>query len=143
MKHITIAASAALLSLATIAAQAQEMAVRAGVVTAMQAMQGKSATVSNSTKRQLGGMVGRALGRAISDNTGYSYEAVSAVGNLGADVASSGGAAGTAATYMLMIKFDDATESAFNRGADQLGGLRIGSRVKVVGSGDSAMIVAE
>jgi hypothetical protein len=143
MKQMAITASTMLLVLAASAATAQEMAVRAGVVTAMQAMQGKTSAVSSSTKRQLGGMLGRALGRAISDNTGYSYETVSAVGDLGADVASSGGADAGASSYMLMVKFNDASEAAFTRNAEQLNGIRTGSRVRVVGSGDNAMIVAE
>jgi hypothetical protein len=143
MKQMAIAASTMLLVLAASAATAQEIAVRAGVVTAMQAVQGKTIAVSNPTKRQLGGMLGRALGRAIADSSGYSYETANAVANLGADVASAGGAESGAASYMLMIKFNDATESAFTRDAAQLGGIRVGSRVKVVGSGDGAMIVTE
>lgn len=142
-KHLMAAASTALLALAAFAAPAQEIAVRTGVVTAMQAVQGKSSAVSNSTKRQLGGMLGRALGRAVGDSSGYAYETASATANLGADIASAGGAEDGTAGYMLMIKFNDSTESAFTRNAAQLGGISVGSRVKVVGSGDGAMIVAE
>jgi len=131
------------LLLTVFAVSAQDMAVRHGVVTAMEAVQGKSAVVSTSTKRRLGGLIGRAIGQAVAGNSGFAYEAADMGERLVGDMASSSGDARTVASYMLMIRFTDGAEIATTRTGAQLRGVKVGSRVKVAGSGDSAMIIAE
>lgn len=124
-------------------ADASELEVRAGVVTAIESVAAPAGTVSGSTKRQLGGMLGRALGQAVAGRSGQSYELTRVAGNIGADLASGQGSGQVASRYMLLVRFDDATESAFTRSGDQVGRLRAGSRVKVVGAGDAATLLPE
>lgn len=126
-----------------LSAQATELEVRAGVVTAMQPVAAGATAVSASTKRQLGGMLGRALGQAVGGRSGQSYELTRAAGNLGADLAAGEGGAAVAGSYLLVVRFDDASESAFTRKGDQVGRIRAGSRVKVIGTGDSATLLPE
>lgn len=138
--HLVVLAAVVL---ATSAAAAGEHEVRAGVVTAMQPIKEQGEAISTSTRRQLGGMLGRALGQAVGGGSGQSYEITRAVGNLGADIAAGDERAAPTGNYMLMVRFDDASESAFTRSGEQLGRIRAGSRVKVVGSGAGAMLMAE
>lgn len=141
--HLAVVATAVLSASAAFAAEAQELEVRSGIVTAMQPTAADAAAVSATTRRQLGGMLGRALGQAVAGRSGQSYEVTRVAANLGADLASSETEDGNTGNYMLMVRFDDASEAAFARSGSQLARIRVGSRVKVVGSGDSAMLVAE
>ncbi|GGJ98899.1 hypothetical protein [Luteimonas terricola] len=141
--HPAAAVAVALLASTAFAVGAGEHEVRSGVVTAMQPVAARADVVSASTKRQLGGMLGRALGQAVGGRSGQSYELTRVAANLGADIASGDGDGAPGGDYMLMVRFDDASESAFTRTGAQLARIRIGGRVKVVGSGDSAMLVAE
>jgi hypothetical protein len=135
--------AASLLVSMAFAATGEELKVRGGVVTAMQAAPATPGAVSATTRRQLGGMLGRALGQAVGGRGTQSYEITRAVGNLGADIAAGEGDAGTAGNYLLTVRFDDASESAFVRNGGQLARIRIGSRVKVIGSGEAATLLAE
>lgn len=125
------------------AARGQEIEVRSGVVTMMQPVPAAAKAISASTKRQVGGMLGRLIGRAVAEKTGYSYEAVSMATNLGEDLAVAGESVDTAAAYTLLVQFTDKSEAGFQRTAEQLRSIRAGSRVKVLGSGDEAIVVAE
>lgn len=49
--------------------------MRAGAVNMMQPVHANPNAISTSTKRQMGGMLGRVLGHAVTQKTGYSYEA--------------------------------------------------------------------
>lgn len=122
---------------------AAEQAVRAGVVSAMQPVAAEATAVSASTKRQLGGMLGRALGEAVGGRGGQAYELTRVAGNLGADLAGGTAGAPAAGRVLLVVNFDDASTSAFTRGVGQLGRLRVGSRVRVVGAGDDAILLEE
>lgn len=123
---------------------AAEQAVRAGVVSAIQPVAVEAAAVSTSTRRQLGGMLGRALGEAAGVRGSQAYELTRVAGNLGADLAGgNGGGPPAGAKVLLVVDFDDASTSAFTRGAAQAGRFRVGSRVKVVGAGDDAVLLAE
>ncbi|MBJ6980312.1 MULTISPECIES: hypothetical protein [unclassified Luteimonas] len=124
-------------------AGSSELEVRAGVVTTIQPVAAAAGAVSASTKRQLGGMLGRALGQAVAGRSGQSYEVTRVAGNIGADLATGEGSGQVASRYLLLVRFDDATESAFTRSGDQVGRLRAGSRVKVVGAGDAATLLPE
>lgn len=124
-------------------AESSELEVRAGVVTTIQPVAAAAGAVSASTRRQLGGMLGRALGQAVAGRSGQSYEVTRVAGNIGADLATGEGSGQVASRYMLLVRFDDATESAFTRSGDQVGRLRAGSRVKVVGAGDAATLLPE
>lgn len=122
---------------------AAEQAVRAGVVSAMQPVAVEATAVSASTKRQLGGMLGRALGEAVGGRGGQAYELTRVAGNLGADLAGGTAGAPAAGRVLLVVNFDDASTSAFTRGVGQVGRLRVGSRVRVVGAGDDAILLEE
>ena len=138
---------AVLLALAPGLASASELEVRSGVVTMVQPVAGDTARaepkLSRSTRRQLGGMLGRAAGQALGG--GHAYEIGRAAGSVGSDLADGEGnpQAGGGGGYLLLVRFDDESEAAFTRGAVQVGGLRAGSRVKVIGSGDGATLLAE
>ena len=134
----------AVLLVASVFPASAEQAVRAGVVSAMQPVAAEAPAVSASTKRQLGGMLGRALGEAVGGRGGQAYEITRVAGNLGADLAGgNGGGADAVGQVLLVVRFDDASTSAFTRSAGQVGRLRVGSRVRVVGTGDAAILLAE
>lgn len=146
LQFVALAAAVLLASAAAPASSAAaegELAVRAGVVTAMQPVAAAADAVSASTKRQLGSMLGRALGQAVGGSSGQSYELTRVAGSLGADLAAGDGGARASSSYLLVVSFDDASETAFTRSGDQLARLRVGSRVKVIGSGDSATLLPE
>jgi len=117
---------------------AGEQDVRTGVVAAMQAMAPKPAVLDSRQKRDLGGMLGYALGQATGTNGAYA----SALARLATDVAAGKGD-GVSTEYAVIVRFDDASESMFTRNGNQLARIRVGSRVRVVGSGDGATLLAE
>jgi outer membrane lipoprotein SlyB len=138
------------LLLATTSANAQEMSFRSGVVTGVtpiqvQAQQASTGGGGSRVGGALGRMFGRAVGKAVSRASGeYSYEAYDVANSAAQDVAqgaTSGGDGKQVTAYMVMIKFDDGSESAIQ--SAQATTLRVGSRVRVFGSGSSAQIVAE
>ena len=141
--HLVAVMAAVFLASAASVAVADELEVRKGVVTAMQPVAAKPDAVSTSTRRQLGGALGQALGQAVGGRSGRSYEITRLATSLGADIASGNPGGAAAGSHVLMVRFDSAGESAFTRSGEQLGGIRVGSRVRVVGSGDAAMVVAE
>lgn len=132
-----------LLATASLQAHATELEVRSGVVTTMQRVASGGAAVSSSTKRQLGGMAGRMIGQAVGNRSGHAYEITRAAGSIGSDLAAGDGDGRAAGNYLLVVRFDDASESAFTRSSDQVSNLRAGSRVKVVGTGDLATLLPE
>src|SRR5690606_41587102 len=85
----------------------------------------------------------RVAGRAASRATDGSYEAYDVASSVTRDAtastttAASAPRAGTA--YMVMIRFDDGSESAI-QSADA-GGLAVGDPVRVLGSGQTAQII--
>ncbi len=139
------------MALAAFAATAQEMSFRSGTITGISPMQvPASASAPRSEPSRTGGAFGRVLGRvagrAASRVTGeYSYEAYEVASGVARDVVdvaaapAPGGAMVTA--FMVMLRFDDGSESAIR--AASANGLRVGARARVFGSGDSAQIVAE
>ncbi len=144
MKKVKSAFAIATLLCVAHAAGAQEMAVRVGLVTMMQPLADTQGAISASTKRQWGGMLGRVVGRAVSERTGYTYEAVAMASSLGADVATAGDRTRAGAIpYMLVIRLADNSEVALQRTAAQLEGITLGARVKLIGSGEGAVLVAD
>jgi len=131
---------------------AQEMSFRSGLITGISPMQVAAAAAQQQAKpSQTTGALGRALGRmagrAASRVTGeYSYEAYEVASGAAQDVvqgAAAAPAAGvpTVTAYMVMLKFDDGSESAIR--AASADGLRVGARARVFGAGQSAQIVME
>jgi len=131
---------------------AQEMSFRSGLITGISPMQVAAAAAEQQAKpSQTTGALGRALGRmagrAASRVTGeYSYEAYEVASGAARDVvegAAAAPAAGvpTVTAYMVMLKFDDGSESAIR--AASADGLRVGARARVFGTGQSAQIVME
>ncbi len=147
---IAMLACGAVLAVANVAAQ--EMSFRSGLITGISPMQVAAAAAPQQAKpSQAGGAFGRALGRmagrAASRVTGeYSYEAYEVASGAAQDVvqgAAAAPAAGvpTVTAYMVMLKFDDGSESAIR--AASADGLRVGARARVFGTGQSAQIVME
>jgi hypothetical protein len=151
MKALLMAASGLLLMFASLAAPAQEMSVRHGLVTGISPIQVQAAQASNRSGRSAtGGAVSRifsrTVGRAVAKATGdYSdaYEAREIVDGASQDMAANGGGSGGATTtaYMITIKFDEGGESAIQ--SARADNLRVGGRVKVFGTGSSTQVVAE
>ena len=152
MRWMWQAAFACGAALATTAVTAQEMSFRSGVITGISPMQVTATAAPQESKpSQAGGAFGRALGRmagrAASRVTGeYGYEAAQVVSGATQDVlqgVSSAPATGapTVTAFMVMLKFDDGSESAIR--AANTDGLRIGSRARVFGAGQGAQIVME
>jgi outer membrane lipoprotein SlyB len=133
---------------ASAGASAQEMSVRKGVVTSIapiqvdvqsQAPQRKSAT-GGAFGRALSRTVGRAAARVAGDHSYDAYDVASSATRDATTNAGSGGATVEKATaYMVMIRFDDGTESAIQ--AADASRLAVGGRVNVFGSGASAQVV--
>lgn len=132
--------------LANAGVAAQELAVRKGVVTAMTPLQQQASNsgAGTVTKRRLGGMLSRAAGRALG-NTGYGSEAAYVVDGVVTDASNAEAqrVAAQAGSYMVIVRFSDGAESAFTRNGSDLRGVTVGSKVKVVGSGDSTILMAD
>jgi len=130
---------------------AQEMAFRSGLITAISPIQvavasQQQAAAPSRTSGALGRALGRIAGRAASNVAGeYAYDAYQVASGAAQDVVASGAATpaiGQSATaYMVMLKFDDGSESAIQ--STHTNGLQVGSRARVFGSGAGAQIVAE
>lgn len=123
--------------------EAGEQEVRTGVVTGMRQLAAEAPALSRSTKRQLGGMLGRAVGEAVGGRGGQGYEARRAGGSIGSDLAGGDAASRRSGEHVLLVRFDDDSEVAFTRSADEARQFRVGSRVKVIGAGDEAILLAE
>lgn len=137
------------LALAGLPAAAQEMSFRSGVITGITPVQVPASTSQQAAPTRTGGAFGRALGRvagrAASRVTGeYSYEAYDMASSATQDVVGGAAAAPGAAmmtAYMVMLRFDDGSESAIR--APSADRLRVGARARVFGTGSSAQIVAD
>lgn len=151
MKALMFAVATGLcMALLSLAGHAQEMSFRKGVITGIspiqvQAQQAASTRSGGSaTGGAMGRMFGRALGRAVSKAAGeYSPEAYEIGNSLVADVGSgarSGGAGKTVTAYLVMVRFDNGSESAIQ--ASSIENLRVGSKVNVVGSGSATQVMA-
>ncbi|VXB96040.1 conserved exported hypothetical protein [Luteimonas sp. 9C] len=130
---------------------AQEMSFRSGLITGISPMQVPASAQPQTKPSQTGGAFGRALGRmagrAASRVTGeYSYEAYEVASGATRDMVEGATAAPAAGAqmvtaYMVMIRFDDGSESAIR--AASANGLQVGARARVFGTGQSAQIVME
>lgn len=152
MTRIWAAALACGMTLLAFGAAAQEMSFRSGTITGINPMQvAATATTQQREPSRTNGAFGRALGRmagrAASRVTGeYSYEAYEVASGAAQDVVAGAAAAPapgsqTVTAFMVMMRFDDGSESAIR--AARADGLRVGARARVFGSGESAQIVAE
>lgn len=152
MKTLICRLGAALcLLLASTGAFAQEMSFRSGVVTDIETLQVAQPRQQESSETQ--SAVGRALGRTVkralwrtalnssSDHAYDAYDVASGAVDDTAEVATDGRVAQAATAYMVMIRFDDGSQSAIQ--AAQVDGLQVGGRVRVFGSGESARIAPE
>ncbi|MDR7192220.1 hypothetical protein [Luteimonas terrae] len=127
------------------------MSFRSGLITGISPMQVAATAQQQAKPSQTTGAFGRALGRvagrAASRVTGeYSYEAYEVASGAARDVVEGAAAApaagGQAVTaYMVMMRFDDGTESAIRAASAE--GLKVGARARVFGAGQSAQIVME
>lgn len=146
-----IGALACGLAMAAMSTSAQEMSFRSGTVTGISPIQvaatastqqAKPARTTGALGRALGNMAGRAASRV---GGGYSYDAYQVASSATQDVVEGVGAApvagGTVTAYMVLMRFDDGSESAIQ--AAGLDGLAVGKRARVFGAGAGAQIVAE
>lgn len=127
---------------------AQEMSLRSGTVVGITATQGESQPTpkqKSETGKRVGGALGRALGYAVNANSShyYGYEAANAGQAIGEAVGGGTNESGStrASAYLIMIEFDDGGSAAVKRPSAD--GLSVGSRVRVVGSGNDAQVVAQ
>lgn len=151
MRWIWIAVLACAPALATTNVAAQEVSFRSGLITGISPVQVAAAAAEEAKASRTTGALGRALGRmagrAASRISGeYAYEAYELASGAAQDVvegAAAAPAAGaqTVTAYMVMLKFDDGSESAIR--APSADGLRVGSRARVFGTGGSVQIVME
>lgn len=144
---LNVLVAVALLAMSTVAA-AQEVAIRKGVVTGIAPIQVQTQAARpqrpTSTGNALTRSLSRLAGRAASNATDGSYDAYDIASSATRDATTSTTAAASArqstgTAYMVMIKFDDGSESAI-QSADA-SGLTVGGPVRVLGSGDSAQII--
>ncbi|MGQ4659589.1 hypothetical protein [Lysobacter sp. F6437] len=139
--------AAALLAV-SISAAAQEVAIRKGVVTGIAPVQVQTqaaepqrpSATGNALTRSLARLAGRTAANATG---GYSSEAYDVASSATRDATDTARVAApgtqTSAAYMVMIRFDDSSESAIQT-ADA-SRLSVGDQVRVLGSGDSAQII--
>ncbi|WP_143703859.1 hypothetical protein [Luteimonas rhizosphaerae] len=133
---------------ASAGADAQEMQLRSGVVTAITAIQQAVAAqprpASNgggALGRAFGRVAGRAVGRMTNDGV-LANDAYQISSGLGQDLtAGQGGAQATGTAYLVLVRFNDGTESAIQTASAS--NLAIGHRVRVIGTGNSAQVVPE
>jgi outer membrane lipoprotein SlyB len=127
-------------------ASAEELQVRTGVVTAIQPVvveAARPATLSRSRKKQLGGMLGYAVGQATGGSVAQGYALGSLAAELGSNVAASRDNAVPSDGYTFHVRFDDASEAAFSKSREHLLRVQVGTRVRVVGSGSGASLSPE
>lgn len=135
--------------LVSLAAGAQEVSFRNGVITgispiqmAAQGSQRQSATKS-AAGRAFGRSLGRLAGRAMAkvgggEYAGDAYDVASGVAqDAVAGNANQSGATVTGA--MVIVKFDDGGETGFQM--PSANGFRVGQKVRVLGSGSDARVV--
>lgn len=134
--------------LVSLAAGAQEVSFRNGVITgispiqmAAQGSQRQSATKS-AAGRAFGRSLGRLAGRAMAKVGGgeYAGDAYDVASGVAQDAVA--GNAHTGATIMgamVIVKFDDGGETGFQM--PSANGLRVGQKVRVLGSGSDARVV--
>lgn len=150
MRNLWIMLFACVTALAVSNASAQEMSFRSGLITGISPIQVAAAQQQQAAPSRTSGAFGRALGRiagrAAANVAGeYSYDAYQVASGAAQDVASAAATTPAGAqmvtAYMVMLKFDDGSESAIQ--AAHTNGLQVGARARVFGSGASAQIVAE
>ncbi|MEN1941632.1 hypothetical protein WCE41_11995 [Luteimonas sp. MJ246] len=137
---------AALLASTALPAMAEELQVRSGVVTAIQPVEVKAAkppVLSRREKRELGGWLGYVVGQATGGNGADAYLLGRVATDLGAEIATGDAGSAKAGSYTFMVRFDDASESAFTKSREHLDHILVGSRVRVVGAGKSAALLPE
>ncbi|MBB1061482.1 hypothetical protein [Marilutibacter spongiae] len=133
---------------ASLQASAQEVGIRKGEVTAIApveveappAQPARSSATGGALSRSLSRLAGRAAARATG---GYSYDAYDVASSATRDATDAAAEVANApkagVAYMVMIRFDDGSESAIQ--TDDASKLAVGGRVRVLGSGSSAQLI--
>ena len=139
------------LLLASTAAWAQEMSFRSGVITDIETIQVAATQPQENSRAQSAGAraVGRTVKRALwraalnssSDHAYDTYDVASGAVDDTAEVVAENRADARNTAYLVMIRFDDGSQSAIQAG--EVEKLQVGARVRVLGSGDSARIMPE
>lgn len=123
-------------------------AARYGVIVDMQPIEnrGDDESQTTKTKRKVGGLLGQvaSFGIAASGKGGSAgVVASSAAPAAGEYAATKIGDQGPATRYMVKVKLDSGKTLATTQLREQLGGIKLGSRVRVEGKGDAALLYAE
>lgn len=118
---------------------AQESTVRKGVILEMVPVEkGKAASIlSKRTLTAIGTMAGSKAGAA----GGQATQAAGA--NIGMDAGEATNRALQATRHDLVIRLDDGEEVSFRLKADETRGLKKGDKVRIIGMGRSARVVAD
>ncbi|MEN1971885.1 hypothetical protein WCE34_05965 [Luteimonas sp. MJ204] len=137
---------AVLLATTALPVMAEELQVRSGVVIAIQPAMvkaAKPAVLSRREKRELGGWLGYVVGQATGGNGADAYLLGRVASDLSGEIAKGDTDSTKAGSYTFMVRFDDASESAFTKSREHLDHILVGSRVRVVGAGTSAALLPE
>ncbi|MCF7223335.1 hypothetical protein [Marilutibacter chinensis] len=141
------------LLLASTGAWAQEMSFRSGVVTDIDTIQVPENRQQEQEPSKAQSAVGRAVGRTVkralwraalnssSEHAYDTYDVASGAVDDTAEVVVENRSGQAATAYLVMIRFDDGSQSAIQ--AVQVDELQVGGRVRVFGSGESARIMPE
>lgn len=128
---------------------------RHGVIADIQPIENRGDDESEQTKknRKLGSRLGGALGGLAglgiigkSDSTAGQLAGRVAVDHgdeIGGEVAAKAGGPGPTTRYMVKVKLDTGKTLVLTQLRQQVDGLKVGSRVRVEGRGDDALIYAD
>ncbi len=121
---------------------------RYGVVADMQAIEnrGDDESQTTQTKRKVGSVIGTLANFGViaaGKGSTATVVAASAAPAAGEYAATKIGDQGPATRYMVKVKLDSGKTLAVTQLREQLQGIKVGSRVRVEGKGDSALVYAE
>lgn len=132
-----------------------EAGPRYGTVTDLQPIENRGDDESEQTKKnrklgsRLGGFLGTFAGVGMigaSDSTAGTVAGQAVADNgdkIGGELAAKAGGAGPTTRYMIKVKLESGKTLVVTQPRQQIEGVQIGSRVRVEGKGDDAVVHAE
>lgn len=134
--------------------QADAASGRAGTIVDLQPIENRGDDESGKTKkgRMIGGKLGSVLGGLVGSRmVGSDNKVVSVAGGstmsggeaIGSELAAKAVGPGATTRFMVKVKLDTGKTLTVTQFSQQIEGLKIGSRVRVEGKGDDALIFAE
>ena len=148
MKQLEIMAAVLAVALTMFAASVQAENYRTGEVIMLEPIENRGSDESEVTQgkrkvgRALGGLAGMGilgLGKGGSAGTIVAGSA----GDIGEKIATNVGYQGPTTRYMVKVRIDGGKIMAITQMRQQLGGIQVGSRVQIEGTGNSVLIYPE